>query len=259
MPKIYISLTVHENPTFLVHQLNNIHKVYKENYKVIIHISKDSTEYLEEFNSLNHMVLNMSDVIINTDRCHTRWVYILHAHISNFNFIKHEEFDKFVLMASNEFVVNKNISEHIHKYDFGCDDFKITEGNGWSWTDTILSDQQLMDLFKNHDISLYCSYHEGTFYSKKILEYMIDICEEYKDWFGARYPREEVFFPSIANTIFFDKIRTKQFSIISSNITKDLICDLHSDPAGDKFSIKGFYRISIDPELLDHLRDLDLI
>lgn len=259
MPQIYISLTVHENPAFLVHQLNNIHKVYKENYKVIVHISKDSTEYLKEFNMLNHAVINMSNVIINTDRCHTSWGYILHAHISNFNFIKHEKFDKFVLMASNEFVVNKNISDHIHKYDFGCDNIKIVEGNGWMWTDKILSDHQLMDLFKKHDISLYSSYHEGSFYSKGILEYMIDICNEYSDWFGALYPREEVFFPSIANTIFFDKVRTKQFSVICPNITKDLICDLHGNSVGDKFSIKGFSRISINTELLNHLRDLDLV
>jgi len=88
---------------------------------------------------------------------------------------------------------------------------------------------------------------------------MVDICEEYGDWFGALYPREEVFFPSIANAIFFDRIRTRHFSIIGSNITKDLICDLHGYPAGDKFSIKGFSRISIDPELLGCLRDLDLI
>ena len=259
MPKIYISLTVHENPAFLAHQLNNIHKAYREDYKVIVHISKDSTEYLEEFNALSHTVLNMSDVIFNSDRCHTRWGYILHAHISNFNFIRHENFDKFVLMASNEFVANKNISDHIHRYDFGCDDIKIAEGDGWMWTDTILSDQQLMDLLGKRGISLYASYHEGSFYSKGILEYMVDICEEYGDWFGALYPREEVFFSSIANSIFFDRIRTKHFSIISSNITKDSICDLHSYPAGGKFSIKGFSRISIDPELLGCLRDLDLI
>jgi hypothetical protein len=258
--KKIISLTVHENPTFLVHQLNNIHKTYKEDYKVVVHVSKNSTSYIDDFNSKKHLVKNIKEVIINPNREFTKWGYILQAHISNFNFIKEESFDKFILMASNEFIINKNISSHIEKYEAGCDNKFIIKNDGWCWTDPILSDVNLEKLIKKYNLILHFSYHEGTFYSRKIVEHIINICNEYSDWFGILYPREEVFFPSIANTLFLNSIKTKNLCIVKNNqeINESLINDVYNSKIIDKFSIKGFSRNS-NNDLLKSLENLELI
>lgn len=262
---IYISLTVHEHPMFLVYQLSNIDKTYKEDYKVVLHISKNSKDYLQEFNKLHKLVSNLDKVVINTNNTQTNWGYILQSHISNFNFVKHEEFDKFVLMSSNEFIINDNISQHIHNFDFGCDVLNIRRGDGWCWSNKVLSDDKLLNLFTKYGISPYASYHEGTFYSKAILESIINICEEYTDWFGVLYPREEVFFPSISNSLFTGSIRTTHFSVVYPYsiplITENLIIDINGGKIKNKFSIKGFKRNTTikTNHLLRSLQRLDLI
>ena len=165
---IFYSILCHEKIDCIFDMIKNIKK-YNKDYKVsiILNINHYLSKLIKEKN------INLPEnVIINTDiseKIHSTHT-ILKGHLSNFNFIKDLDFDYFCLLASNcMFIRNINYNYidtfYKKKYDVikKADGFKLQ--TGWHW-DSIYRNEKIINIFKERDMALYDSQHEGRVYVK---------------------------------------------------------------------------------------------
>lgn len=206
MSKIIFSLLIHEQPIVVLDQIINILKLNPDS-KIVLHCNLnfiDANDFSLE--SLMSLVANDERIIVNKNRLKVGWGNIIQAHISNFEFVSSYDFDYFYFISSNELFLKKNVSDFISNYDFGCE---CKSSNNWHYYESMLNDLQFMNYLKMKNYSIYYSQIEGSFYSKKIMKKIVDEINSFfkSDNNSFFYPREEVFYSTIACNMFNDMRR----------------------------------------------------
>ena len=207
MAKIVFSLLVHEKPSVILEQVNNV-LFFNPNSIIVLHFnpkfndndSLSQEELLNIFKDNDRVIVNPNPVEVCIDN-------IIQGHISNYKCVKAQDFDYFYLIASNEIFVQAGAEQFVEKYDFGCE--KIHDKN-WFYYKRMLNDITLKKLYgESFEEFLYRSQVEGSFYSKEIFNYLVCKIEEVFDYKNQSsvYPREELLFSTIACNDFADKNR----------------------------------------------------
>lgn len=250
------SLPIHEEPEVVYEQIINLKK-YNPNCAVIIHINPVFKYSLQtkDFSELIRNLNRFDNVYINPQRLSVGFNDIIQAHISNYEAVKNVNYDYFYFIASNELFLKKGAEEFVSGYEYGCQN-KLNED--WAHIDSLKSDEDLKKIMNECSISQYSySQVEGSFYSKAIMGEICNIIKKNFDYkaITVKYPREEVYFPTIANALFSDikhyeecccRIRWEAGVLFTSIRAVNKIAKNSDDP---HFSVKR-----VDRKLDDYLR-----
>lgn len=204
MTRVLFSLLIHEEPDVVLDQLNNI-LYFNPNSYVVIHInhkftigkSKISLEQMVQIIKKKYKRVYINPIRLNVSHCN-----IIQAHISNFYSFP-SDFDYFYFVASNELFLKYGAENFVSNYDYGCES-KINDK--WYYINNMKEDIGLIkiqSMIKSNQY--YYSQIEGSFYSKKIMTHIVDIicrCYNCENDQNVVYPREEVYFSTIARNIY---------------------------------------------------------
>ena len=201
--EIVISLPVHERPDIVKNQIYNILHFVK-NCVIVIHIS----EYFNKTINIKE-IENIDNVVINEEHIKTSWGNITLAHISNFEYAKTLfEFDYFIMHASNDMYVKSGINDYIKQYEAGFNRRIIGNNKSYWWpAECANNDKELMQILKIiNSNKLVASQIEGSFYSKKIFEQIVEVIKKANvtELNNAAYTKEEFYFSTIAYTMTSD-------------------------------------------------------
>ncbi|MBE5827903.1 MAG: hypothetical protein E7305_00405 [Butyrivibrio sp.] len=202
--RIVASIPVHEQPEVVLDQVNNFKK-FVPDVVIVIHASKEFGDEFERFYQLHKK--NFTDVYLNPANFYVDWGdgALMDVHISNFIFMSNiMDFDYYILHASNDMYVKHGIEDYISRYDAGFQRHIIKEQSQWWPGNKALKDGQLyyiMNEMGRDDII--ASQVEGSFYKKEIFEKLVDTISksEFLRDQGLKYTREEIVFPTIADTL----------------------------------------------------------
>ena len=211
-----ISVPVHEKAEVVIDQIVN-YNFFCPECGIVLHISngfnwKDSLLKEEDFLSI---LSTFENVFVNPTRLNTAYADIVHTHISNFEYIsKVVEFEYFSLGSSNDLFVRHmpEISDGESCSSLGSTLERVS--SYLSFYKKIIADEYLNKILEHFGVTQ--SYVrkgqiEGSFYSKDIFQKIVDIINKvysYEEvWNKNRliYPREEVYYNTIANILNKDK------------------------------------------------------
>lgn len=226
--KYILSIPIHEKPEVVIDQLCNIKHYWRDNYAVILHISKGFNwdSWYMTANDFKNIIALFDNVFINPESLDTKWGGIIHTHLSNFKYAESIiEFDYFVIVASNELFIKSGISRWIEGKDYGCQTSRLLSniGDKWAFSKNVLADNNLKQMCLKENINdIYCSAPEGTFYKRELFHDMNKIINKYYtfDMNEDMYPREEVYLPTLAICLNgTENIRHRHYSSMGLNIT----------------------------------------
>lgn len=231
--KIAISVPVHENMEVVFDQIANIRYFVPESI-IVIHVSRQFTGW----NGYGISDLKRLDnVEINPTRMNTSLLAGVQCdlHLSNFRYIDSiENIDYFNLHSSNELFISHGVKDYVLGYDAGFFDTKLSRTSAWKYSNQALNDRILLDIMRKHGIdTVLLSQIEGSFYKSKTFRGLSDILHAeggralvVNSLLGSPtlqkiprltrnirrvynrltpkaplYPREEVYFPTIASRL----------------------------------------------------------
>jgi hypothetical protein len=189
---------VHERPDIVRGQIENIN-YFCPGSLIVIHISAGATASRDEFERF----CDFENVFINPDSYDTVWsAGIMHTHISNFIHVLnlHEDFDKFVLISSNELFVKHGLQEFISQYEIGTQMEVYDPATDWGvFRQDFLESPEMQGFLSALELPLFFGGQaEGQFASKKIFAHVTKhyIANFPMGPFG--FPLEEVILPTVA-------------------------------------------------------------
>lgn len=195
--KVVISIPVHEKPEVILNQIKNI-KRFNEEAEIVIHIS---AAFYEKYS--DEKLINNKKIHINPKHLETSWGNIIFAHLSNFEYMKSMgKFDYFVMHSSNDMYIKSGFLDYIYKFDCGFYVHPLVSDKSFWWpTEYALKDKQLKSILKelNADMAI-SSQVEGSFYRCELMDEIDTLIKKTMEQYNDRlnYPREEVYFPTIA-------------------------------------------------------------
>lgn len=211
-----ISVPVHEKAEVVIDQIVN-YNFFCPECGIVLHISngfnwKDSLLKEEDF---LFILSTFENVFVNPTRLNTAYGDIVHTHISNFEYIsKVVEFEYFSFGSSNDLFVRHmpEISDSESCSSLGSTLERVS--SYLSFYKKIIADEYLNKILEHFGVTQ--SYVrkgqiEGSFYSKDIFQKIVDVINKvysYEEvWNKNRliYPREEVYYNTIANILNKDK------------------------------------------------------
>ena len=200
--RIVVSIPVHEKPEVINDQIKNIQK-YIKNPIIVLHISKIFYKKYKESE------IKLDDgVYINSTHLETKWGSIYQSHVSNFKYIKNKiDFDYFLLQASNDSFVKKDIESYISKYDAGLNHRVLWQHDSRWWPCACAcEDITLKRIMNSIGVTrIIASQVEGSFYKKDVFDYIANIIERYITKEDIEkfnfYGREEVYFSTFAQKV----------------------------------------------------------
>lgn len=198
--KLVISIPVHEKPDVIKNQIENFRK-YLNNPIIVLHVSK---VFFEQYSIQD--LKQIYGVYVNPKHLDTKWGDIIHAHISNYEFIREiVDFDYFVFHSSNDMYIRYGFEEYIQKYEAGFNIRKVINRNSHWWPgNAAFKDIQLAKLMNIcGQTMIIASQIESSFYSKNLMEHIYKILK-YLNYVPSKdlvYTREEIYFPTIASSL----------------------------------------------------------
>lgn len=196
--KIVVSIPVHEEKEVILDQIYNIQH-YIGYPVIVLHIVKSfyENECFREFENREQ-----NGIYINPEHLEAKWGNIAHLHLSNFRYIKSviDDFDYYLMHASNDLYVRKGIEGYIRLYKAGFNRRILSYPKSMWWPcEYAHRDKVLKRLMYENGISqIVGTQVEGSFYRKDLFE-QIDLCIGSIDLFeGDFYPKEEIYFSTIA-------------------------------------------------------------
>lgn len=197
MSRICVSVPVHENPAVVLDQVENIRAFMPAGTLIVLHLSQTFGQ-----RPVDVQKLMPEGVLINPVCMPTAWGDFIQAHLSNIDFaLSTESFDYVLLQASNDMYVRAGAGDYISKHDAGFNREVVRPGKIWGLEDVALEDPALQSIVNEIGATeLVSSQVEGTFYNAELFANMIALIR--KHWQhgeGEVYPREEIYFPTIAN------------------------------------------------------------
>ena len=222
MINIMISIPVHEKTEVVIDQIVN-YKHFCPNCGIVLHISK-SFDYENSFHTERefHSILGMfENVFINPHHLDTSYADIVHTHVSNFDYISQLiDFEYFALGSSNDLFVRS--MPDIAGYDINCSIVPLEKKHSWGWYNPTINDPYLMNIIEylhSDKSDIQTSQIEGSFYKKDIFKEIANLINKFYNYNEVSkqnrtiYPREEVYYPTIAYLI------NKQFNNCRNNYT----------------------------------------
>jgi len=204
--KIVFSIPVHENPSIVKNQIENIFRFVPDSF-VVLHISLDTRDNFIKQSKAEQVDFNsMQNVYVNPISLQSTYGQglLTSVHVSNFNYISEQiSFDYFVLESSNTMICRYGLERHISNYGFGADYNPLDLTRTEQKIKQVNADLQLMKILKSNNWQTsYNSQIEGTFYKKDIFEKICSIInEQYPVHLRGHYGNEEVIFPTICFNI----------------------------------------------------------
>ena len=202
-----ISIPVHEKTEVVIDQIINFQH-FCPDCGIVLHISK-SFDYNDSFHTEKEFLFILStfkNVFVNPNHLDTAFADIVHTHVSNFKYVsKIVDFEYFALGASNELFVR--VMPEIKVYDANFIEGKFEKSINWYWYNHALNDQYLkliLDHFGGTISDVRQSQIEGSFYKKDVfveVSKIIDTIYNYEEVSKKDrivYPREEIYYPTIA-------------------------------------------------------------
>lgn len=211
-----ISIPVHERAEVVIDQICN-YKFFCLDCGIVLHISngfnwKESLLSEEEFLAA---LKTFDNVFVNPTRLDTAFADIVHTHVSNFEYVSTvAEFEYFSLGASNDLFVRHMppISDCDACF---CSERSLERIKHDYWYQKVVDDEYLYKVLKHlgGELPDTCkSQIEGSFYRKELFQEIAAVINKvygYEDvWNKDRiiYPREEFYYPTIANLLNKDKL-----------------------------------------------------
>jgi hypothetical protein len=196
--KYLISIPVHEEPLVIVDQINNIKKYFKD-IGIILHIS-------ESFYNIytDALIRNIDNVWINPSHLKVQWGDVLEPHLSNFEYAKNclPTFEYFIMHASNDMYIKFGAENYIDRYQAGFMQHLCMERSLWWPSGRAIKDPYLKLMMQECGQShVIASQIEGSFYHCVLMEKICTIINKYRHELKTdnKYPREEVYFSTIAS------------------------------------------------------------
>jgi hypothetical protein len=193
---LIISINVHENPDYLLNQIENINQYVSLTKKIILNCNDFMFNKLKN-NKIKNVVLN--PVPLNKQRGHGS---LTHGIVSNMCYaLTNYNFDYFLVMSSREFFYRelnseKQILDNPHE-----EKSKDYLENGWHWTS--FKNTKLYQYLKINNLYYSYSAHEGMCYNKNSCEYINNFLkinnEIAKDLFNFNLCVEEFSIQSICS------------------------------------------------------------
>ncbi len=205
MIKIMFSLLIHEQPSVVIDQLINLYH-YNKNIGVVIHINPEMKFPEDELTieQFQEKLGSFPNVFINEERLKVGFADLIQAHLSNFKYVGGIEYEYFYLISSNEMFVKSGLEDFISEYEYGCE---ALDKSNWHYFESMQKDCDLKKIIEDCGGTRYFySQIEGTFYKKHLFAIMRQTIDKYYDYRNQeeKYPREEVYFPTVANILFKD-------------------------------------------------------
>jgi hypothetical protein len=216
--KLMISLLVHEREDVVFDQIQNF-KRYVPGVSIIIHIAKT---FSKNSPTLSDRLASESKVLVNPINLDTAWAdgSQAEAHILNLQYLfkKKEAFDGCIFHASNDLYVRGGLLDYLEGIDAACQQDPIKDP---IWIESVQKDKLMTYLHSKFGTNPIWSEIEGSFYTRRVLEEMLAIIDEFNPgWMerilrktpsilrrrhriraafkGVFYPREETIFPTLA-------------------------------------------------------------
>lgn len=198
--KLVISIPVHEKPDVIQNQILNFHKYIPDSI-IVLHVSKGFFDK----HSLDEIGYQRN-VYINPTHLDTKWSNIIQTHISNYEFIRNQlDFDYFILHASNDMYIRSGFEQYIQNYEAGFNIRKVIKQDSHWWPgNAAFQDIQLKKIMQAcGQTMIIASQVESSFYRKDVMEKIYHILKLFQCDFARDlvYPREEIYFPTIASSL----------------------------------------------------------
>jgi len=201
MTKILFSLPVHEMPAIVRDQIANIN-YFCPGSTIAIHISAGAAALQDEF----RRECDLPNVLINPSSYETRWnAGLLHTHVSNYLYAleRGADFDRVVLISSNELLVKPGLSEYVSKYAMGShvQIYDLAADWGGFRTD-VASDMSVRNFVASLGLTSYfAGQAEGQFYSNRIFARIARLFVENFPMAPCGFNSEEVIPPTVAASL----------------------------------------------------------
>lgn len=200
----YISIPVHENISVIIDQCMNFLKY--ADCKIVIHVSKNS--YVDNVALHNLLVVKGLNgrVLLNPYRVDTSWGGIVRSHIQNIRYILSIEKNlsvKVAFHASNDLLIRTGLDSYVCKKDFLYHTRRYGQPGLWWPSKIAFQDKCLLNLLKvKHCDYIVASQIEGSVYTLDFLKNAVRIIDDFRLLDSDKfYPREEVFFSTIAEIL----------------------------------------------------------
>ncbi|MBB6182131.1 hypothetical protein [Pseudorhizobium flavum] len=198
MSRILFSLPVHERPDIVRNQIDNI-KYFCPDALICLHISEGAAEERSEF----LRQCDVENVLINPHSYPTQWsAGIMHTHISNFLYVieANWDFDKIVLISSNELLVKHGLEDYVARFEIGSQMEVYDSSNDWGvFREDFLKSGSMQGYLSALGLPLFFGGQaEGQFASKALF---LQIAKAFVANFPMGpigFPIEEVILPTMA-------------------------------------------------------------
>ncbi len=205
MIDIVFSIPIHQRLEVVVDQILNF-RYFNPNCGIIFHLSKGFDYQGSHItkDQFKEICQELGNIFINPESVRTGFADIIQAHISNFKYISSFlDFKYFAICASNELFIRGGLNKYICDFDCGVMQVKL-DYNKWPHGIKASKDIEFKNYLSSHpNMPVLFTYPEGQFYKKDLFFKIINDIDSFYDYrkMEVPYPREEVYFSTIANII----------------------------------------------------------
>lgn len=196
---IYVSLPVHTQPEVLAGQIRNFEFFFPE-ATVVVHVSAEARFEMERLTRALDKT-GSRNVLINSERLSTSWGNILHAHVSNFRFIRQQgNATQICMHATNDMLVRHGLARRLGTGNNFFNYRIVRPGTYWRFGQPALEDESLRTLLRRLGaVDVIGSQIEGSCYDAALLFEIGDLISR-TPVHAPRipYPREEVWLSTLA-------------------------------------------------------------
>ncbi|TWF49462.1 hypothetical protein [Neorhizobium alkalisoli] len=198
MAGILFSIPVHERPDIVRDQVENIHYFCPDAY-IVIHVSDLAAPQIDEF----RRYCDLPKTFVNPKSYETvAGKGILHTHVSNFHHALNMglDFEKIVLLSSNEMFVKHGVSEHVNRYRLGAQTEVYDLSTDWHlFRTSMLEDERVRRVLDRLGFPVFFGGQaEGQFYDKTIFSLIATLYVENFDMASVGFVVEEMLPPTVA-------------------------------------------------------------
>lgn len=198
MSKILFSLPVHERPDIVRDQIENIN-YFCPGSTICLHVSSGATAAKDEFRRF----CDFENVLINPLSLETIWsLGIMHTHVSNFlhSLETGVEFDRVMLISSNELFVKPGLADYVSRYEIGAQTEIYDASNDWGvFKADFLESAPVKGFLAGLGLPLFFGGQaEGQFLSKALFMQLAKLFVDNFPMGPFLFPVEEIVLPTVA-------------------------------------------------------------
>lgn len=207
MLNIIFSIPIHQRLEVVLDQICNIQH-FNPNCGIVFHLSQgfDYKTSLVSKDEFIEQTKRLGNVFINPESVRTGFADIIQAHMSNFEYAsKICDFQYFAICASNESFIREGLYDKIRLYDCGYRLNKLEKSSDWKYGEKLFHDSDLLNYLKSNGYNIIdVTTPEGQYFKKDMMAEVVETIKGFYDYRNMKeaYPREEVYFSTIARNVF---------------------------------------------------------